>query len=290
MPAENAKTIKRLEVTNAEFIFGSTDGMREIREKIERALRDDLPVLIEGESGTGKDTIAQYLHRKSVRKDGPFMKFNCAALPEGRLEAELFGYEKGSDADVREIRSDSTGASSGGTLFLDEIGKLDVALQQRLARIFVSGRYRRINCEEDMPVNARFVGATNIDLEAAMRSQTFVDELLGCFANHRLRLIPLRDRREDIPELCDYLLGKFARSFGRPVPKLSSYALEAFRQWKWPGNVRELENWIARIVIFGAEDVMGLEFRRQLGAADGSSSHRGSNMRVGRARGSRRHS
>jgi DNA-binding NtrC family response regulator len=134
------------------------------------------------------------------------------------------------------------------------------------------------------------VGATNIDLEAAMRSQTFVDELLGCFANHRLRLIPLRDRREDIPELCDYLLGKFARTFGRPVPKLSSYALEAFRQWKWPGNVRELENWIARIVIFGAEDVMGLEFRRQLGAVDGSSSHRGSNMRVGRARGLRRHS
>ncbi len=162
----------------------------------------------------------------------------------------------------------SIGLASGGTLFLDEITIWSCSLQQKLTRTLESGRYRRIDGGEDLAVNARFVCATSFDLKAGLQKSHFSEELLGCFAHHRVRLLPLRERREDIPRLCEYLLGKFARDFGRPVPHLSSHVLEAFQQWKWPGNIRELENWIARIVIFGAEEVIGLEFSRQMAAVE----------------------
>ena len=144
---------------------------------------------------------------------------------------------------------------------------------------------RRIDGRDDLAVNARFVCATSSYLNAGLGS--FLVELLGNFAHHRLRLLPLRERREDIPQLCEYLLEKFASDFGRPVPHLSSHAVEAFQQWKWPGNIRELENWIARIVIFGAEEVLGLEFRRRLPSEEDY--HRVARMRVGRTRRIRRH-
>ena len=155
---------------------------------------------------------------------------------------------------------------------------------------FISGHYRRIGGREDLAVTTRFVCSTSINLEAGLRSPNFQGELLGCFA-HRVRLLPLRERKQDIPQLCDYLLEKFARDFGRPVPHLSSEALDVFQQWKWPGNVRELENWIARIVIFGAEEVVGLEFSRQLVAGQGARNavpSRGSDTSFGRARRLRR--
>jgi DNA-binding NtrC family response regulator len=292
MPAETVQTARRLEVPSEEIIFGSSAGMRAIRGKIERALGDDLPVLIEGESGTGKRLIGQFLHRHSAHREGPFLNLNCAAVPTGLLEGEMFGYDKGAAAGVRETKSGSIGVASGGTLFLDEMGSMDLTLQQKLVRTLKSGHYRRIDGREDLVVNTRFVCATCIDLEAASRNHNFLEELLGCFVHHRVRLLPLRERKEDIPQLCEYLLEKFARDFGRAAPHLSSYVLEAFQRWKWPGNIRELENWIARIVIFGAEEVVGLEFSRQLAAWDqfGLRDLHGSHMRTGRARGLRRHS
>jgi len=291
MPAETVQPVRRLEVPSAEIIFGSTAGMREIRGKIERALEEDLPVLIEGESGTGKGLIGQFLHKHSAHSEGPFLNLNCAAVPTGLLEGEMFGYEKGAAAAVRETKGDSISRASGGTLFLDEIGSMDLTLQQKLMRTLKSGHYRRIDGREDLVVNTRFVCAASVYLEAGLRKRTLLEELLGCFVHHRVRLLPLRERKEDIPQLCEYLLEKFARDFGRAVPHLSSPALEAFQRWKWPGNIRELENWIARIVIFGAEEVVGLDFSRQLAAWDefGLRDHHGSRMRTGRARGLRRH-
>lgn len=292
MPAETAQTFRRVELPDAEYIFGSTAGMFEIQKKIDRALQDDLPVLIEGESGTGKEVIGRFLHTRSAYRDGPFVKVNCGAVPVRLLEAEMFGYETSAGGDVRETRNGSIGMASGGTLFLDEIGDMDLALQQKLARTLASGYYGRQDGREDVTVNTRFVCATSINLEDGLRNQTFLEELLGRFSFHRVRLLPLRERKEDIPQLCKYLVGKFARDFGRPVPDLSPEALEAFQQWKWPGNIRELENWIARIVIFGTEEAIGLEFNRQLLALEEprSKHHRATHVKLGRTRRLRRHS
>ena len=291
MPAETAQTVRSTELPGAEFIFGSTVGMREIREKVERALRDDLPVLIEGEYGTGKEVIGRYLHSCSVRREGPFLRLNCAAAPTSLLEEEIYGYEKAASANTRETASGSIGLASGGTLFFDEIGDLDLTLQQKLTETLGSGHYQHLNGSRNLAVNSRFVCASSIDVETKFQSNSFLERLVKFFGHHHLRLLPLRERKEDIPQLCEYLLGKFARTFGRPVPRISSNALEAFQQWKWPGNIRELENWIARIVIFGAEEVIGLQFSRQLLAWEEPvpGSHHGSRLKIGRARRLRRH-
>jgi len=266
--------------------------MREVREKIARAMQDDLPVLIEGESGTGKELIGRFLHKHSVRGDEPFVKFNCAAVPARLLEGEMFGYEKSAAVNMQETAvAGSIGLAWGGTLFLDEIHDVDLSMQMKLTGILSSGQYRRVEGREDLAVNARFVCATRSDLEAKVRNCTFFEGLLGCFAHRRLHLLPLRERREDIPGLCEYLLEKFARDFCRPVPHLSSNVVDAFQRWNWPGNVRELENWIARIVVFGADDVIGLEFSRQLALGEQPVSRyaRSAHVNFGRVRRVRRH-
>jgi len=264
MPAQSAQTVRSFDLPSAEFIFGSTTGMCEIREKIHRALHDDLPVLIEGENGTGKEVIGRFLHSYSVRRDGPFLKLNCAAVPPSLLEREIYGYDGGAVVNACGTANGSIGLASGGTIFLDEIGDMDLTLQKKLTETLGGGYYLPLGGREELVVNARFVFASSVDLGTGLKNRTFLGELLGFFAHHHVRLLPLRDRKEDIPQLCEYLLGKIARDFGRPVPRLSSAALEAFQQRKWPGNIRELENWIARIVVFGAEEVMSLEFRREL--------------------------
>lgn len=264
--------------------------MREIRSKIERALQDNLPVLIEGESGTGKEVVGRFLHDHSVQRRGPFVKVNCGAVSAMLLEGEMFGYERVASSDVHEIRDGSIGLASGGTLFLDEIGDMDLSLQQKLAKTFETGRYGRQDGREELPVSARFICASSIDLDAGVRNQTTGERLLRCFP-HRVRLLPLRDRKEDIPQLCEFLVRKFARNFGRPVPDLGRNVLEMFQQWNWPGNIRELENWIARMIIFGTEEAIGLEFSQQLLAREGlpARRHRSTYVKTGRARRSRGH-
>lgn len=288
MLAETAQTFRRIELPNVEFIFGNTPGMREIRIKIEDASRDNLPVLIEGENGTGKEVIGRFLHDRSARKEGPFIRVNCGAVQARLLEGEMFGYEEGATGDVRETKNGSIGMAAGGTLFLDEVGDMDLTLQQKLLRTLDSGHYGRQDGREELAVNARFVCASSRDLQA---EPPFLKELLRCF-EHRVRLRPLRERKQDIPQLSEYLVEKFARSFGRPVPRLSSYVLKAFQEWNWPGNIRELENWIARIVIFGTEEVIGLEFQRQLGLLGRVSprEHRAMQPKGDRVRRTRRHS
>ena len=231
-------------------------------------MQDDLPVLIEGESGTGKEVIGRFLHKHSVRGDGPFVKFNCAAVSARLLEREMFGYEKSGRQYAGDAVAGSIGVAWGGTLFLDEIQDMDLSMQEKLTRTLRSGQYRRDGrrggpgCERPLCVRHEFRPEGGV-------AESYVSRrLMGCFAHHHLHLLPLRERKEDIPGLCEYLLEKFARDFGRPVPHLSSNVLEAFQQWKWPGNVRELENWIARIVIFGAEEVIGLQFSRQLAVGE----------------------
>lgn len=291
MPSETATIHQRIELPSSEFIFGSSAGMRDIRKAIESACQDDLPVLIEGESGTGKEVIGRYLHNHSRRSAGPFLKFNCAALPLNLLEEEMFGSGTNPGTDPRLRRRGSIALATGGTLFVDEVGDLDLRIQEKLTKMFQSGCYQNSGGSENLTVDTRLICATSRDLERAVEARALSADFVQQISHHRLRLLPLRERKEDIPQLCEYLLAKFARDFGRSVPRLSSYVLSVFQQWKWPGNIRELENWIARIVIFGTEEAIGLEFNRQLLAWQEPQmrSHRATRVALSRARRLRRH-
>jgi DNA-binding NtrC family response regulator len=293
MTAETAHYSRRIELPESDLIFGRTVGMREVRGQLERAFQDDLPVLIEGESGTGKEVIGRFLHGHSARRAEAFIKLNCAAMPASLSEGELFRYVRMEGTVIRHDGGSSIQRASVGTVFLDEVGDLDLGVQARLARMLERRDRSPIDLgPEQRPASARLVCATSVDLEAQSARQGFVRDLLGCFSSHRIALLPLRERKEDIPQLCDYLLAKLAREFGRPVPRLSPYALHALQQWKWPGNIRELENWIARIVIFGTEEAIGLDFNRQLTAwgQELPRLHRAMHGKMVRARRLRRHS
>ena len=245
-------------------IFGSTPAMREIRSKIDCVLSSDLPVLIQGESGTGKEVVARFLHTRSNRREAPFVKLNCAAIPANLLESELFGYEKGSFTGAGEARPGLVEIAEGGTLFLDQIGDMSWDLQGKLLRLLQDGSYTRIGGREERLGRIRVICATNIDLQKAVEEGAFREDLFYRIEVVTLHLSALRDRKNDIPQLCEYFLQKLSRQFSRNVPQLNPATLRLLRQWDWPGNLRELENWIARTIILGDDEALGAELRRQL--------------------------
>jgi two-component system response regulator AtoC len=249
-------------------IFGSTTVMREVHEKVDCVLNSLMPVLIQGESGTGKEVVARFMHARSNRRDAPFVRVNCASIPINLLEGELLGYEKGAFNGANETKQGMVEIAAGGTLFLDEIGDLDWTLQAKLLQLLQDGHYTRIGGHEELLSNVRVICATNVDLEAAVERRTFRQELLYRIDVISLRLLTLRERREDIPQLCEYFLQKLAGRFRRSVPQLSPGTMNLLKQWNWPGNLRELENWIARIVILGSEETVGAELRRQVALAN----------------------
>jgi two-component system response regulator AtoC len=245
-------------------IFGRTAAMREMRGKIDRILDNDLPALIRGESGTGKELVARFLHLHSDRRERPFVKMNCAAIPGALLESELLGSEKGTLTGPIEAKRGLVEIADGGTLFVDEIGDMHLSLQAKLLDLLQDGHYVRIGGNEEREARVRVVCATSRDLEAAVESGAFRQDLFYRIDVVCLNLLPLRDRREDIPELCDFFLSKLAGKFGKKEPRLTPTALHLLKQWNWPGNLRELENWIARVIIFGADEALGAELRRQV--------------------------
>ncbi len=245
-------------------IFGGTPAMREIRSKIDCILSSDLPVLIQGESGTGKEVVARFLHTRSNRCDAPFVKLNCAAIPANLLESELFGYEKGSFTGAMEARTGLVEIADDGTLFLDEIGDMSWELQGKILRLLQDGTYARIGGREERRGRIRVICATNIDLQGAVGRGAFREDLFYRIDVVSLRLSPLRDRKNDIPQLCEYLLKKLARQFRRSAPQLNPATMHLLMQWNWPGNLRELENWIARTIILGDDEALGSELRRQV--------------------------
>jgi DNA-binding NtrC family response regulator len=264
MTTETSRPLQNAEPPGAEILFGSTVAMQKLRQHLEKALLDDLPVLIEGENGTGKEVIGRFLHDHSSRRKGLFLKLNCAALPARLMEYEIYGHERDTKTNSGDLKGVSIGLGSGGTLFLDEVPDMDLMLQQKLAVTVESGHYQLDNSREKRPIDVRFVCASSRVAKTGHGSHEFLKALLKPSAHYHLQLPPLRERQEDITQLCAYLLAKFAREFKKPAPRLDPAVLEAFQQWKWPGNIRELENWMARIVIFGAEDVLELAFNRQI--------------------------
>lgn len=264
----SADLAQRLRIEPAELpceavIFGSTAGMREVRGKINRVLDNDLPILIRGENGTGKELVARFLHVRSDRRDAPFVKVNCAAVPGGLLESELLGYEEGAFNGATEAKRGLVEIAEGGTLFLDEIGEMQWSSQTKLLHLLQDGLYARIGGREERQARLRVVCATNRDLEAAVEDRVFRRDLLYRIDVIGMHLLPLRERKDDIPQLCEYFMRTLSQKFGKSAPRLTPTALHLLKQWNWPGNLRELENWIARAIILGGEEALGAELKRQ---------------------------
>jgi two-component system response regulator AtoC len=222
--------------------------MRAIRYIIESIADTDTTVLIRGESGVGKDLVARAVHQASVRRDGRFVKVNCAAIPQGLLESELFGHEKGAFTGAHRRQPGQFEYASKGTIYLDEIGELPQALQAKLLHVLQDFKFSRIGGHGLINVDTRVVAATNRDLEEAMRRGEFREDLYYRLNVVEIRVPPLRERAEEIPILATWFLAKFNAQYRRQK-QLSSATLARLQDYRWPGNVRELEHAIRRLVV-----------------------------------------
>lgn len=232
-------------------VFGQTDTMRHVRESLERVAGISVPVLITGESGTGKDIIARLLHNRSFCSKGPFVSINCPALPATLLESELFGYESGAFTGANKTKPGRVEAAQSGTLFLDEISELDLRLQAKLLQVLQDGQFCRIGAREDTRIEVRVVCATNRNLEAEVEAGAFRRDLFYRINVTALELPPLRERRADIPGLASYFLDLYNEKFNCHAFRLSDELIDLLQQYHWPGNTRELENLIKRYAILG---------------------------------------
>ncbi len=240
-------------------MIGSSPAMQKVYSLIERVAPSDVPVLIQGETGTGKELVARALHENSKRKNQRLLAENCAAVPENLLESELFGHKKGSFTGAVVDRPGHFVAADGGTVFLDEIGDMPMAMQAKLLRVLQDGEVRPVGANTSFKVDVRIIAATHRDLPAAVRRAEFREDLMFRLNVITIHLPPLRDREGDVAEIALGLLPGIIEEVGRPT-ELSPEALEALAAWTWPGNVRELENELRRAValsdgVIEAEDL-----------------------------------
>lgn len=228
------------------MVIGCSQAMRDIAEQVGQvAAYPDTTVLLQGESGTGKDVVAHAIHALSRRSAYPFVDINCAALPDTLLETELFGVEAGAFTDARVSREGYLLRADGGTLFLDEIGTMPLSLQAKLLRFLETRSFRRVGSTKEMHVNLRVISATNVDLAAAVARRAFRDDLYYRLQVIPLRLPPLRERPEDIEPLVEHFLRQFSLDEAEPL-RISDEAMELLTRYAWPGNVRELRSAIQR--------------------------------------------
>jgi Nif-specific regulatory protein len=228
---------------------GSSGPMRQIFEQVTQVAGTNTTALIRGESGTGKELIAHAIHYSSLRAKKPFVKVSCAALPDSLIESELFGYEKGAFTGAEARKKGRFELADGGTLFLDEIGDINLATQVKLLRVLQQREFERVGGTETVKANVRLIAATNKDLEKAMASGTFREDLYYRLNVFTLFVPPLRDRKPDLLLLVDHFLEKFAREHQRSIKRISTPAIDMLASYHWPGNVRELENTIERSVL-----------------------------------------
>ncbi len=234
-------------------IIGSSPALRAVRELIEQSAGTDARILITGENGTGKELIAKEVHRRSRRRDGPFVEVNCAAIPETLIESELFGHEKGAFTDAASRRKGRFEMAHRGTLFLDEIADMSLATQAKILRVIQEMRFERVGGEESISVDLRLIAATNKNLEEETRAGRFREDLYFRLNVIPIHIPPLRERIEDLAELLPYFMERYKRA-SAPGPKtVSAGALQLLSGYSWPGNIRELKNFIERVNIMAEE-------------------------------------
>jgi transcriptional regulator with GAF, ATPase, and Fis domain len=230
-------------------IIGQSSAMRSLNVQLDKVVDTRVTVLVEGETGVGKELIAAAVHYRSRRRDKLFVGQNCAAMPENLLESELFGHKKGSFTGAHEEKKGLFEIADGGTLFLDEVTEMPLSLQSKLLRVLQEGEIRAIGATQEKRVNVRIVAATNRNLEKEVAEGRFREDLYYRLKVFPIRVPPLRERREDIPLLAGYFLARYATEMGKPAGGFSQQAMELLQGYDWPGNVRELQNEVQRLVI-----------------------------------------
>jgi two-component system response regulator AtoC len=248
--------LSRLSLPPEDVIFGNSPIMSSIRDRIEKIAAANVPILLEGESGIGKDVLARYIHLRSPWASGPFVKVNCPAVPGTLIESELFGYERGAFTGANAAKPGRVEMAHRGTLFLDEISELDFNLQSKLLQLLQDGQFSRIGSQQDKTVDVRIVCATNKFLKDEIASGTFRQDLYYRINVVRIHIPALRDRGMDIPRLADYFLEYYNLKYNCRAKPLSHTCLEQMQMYSWPGNIRQLENLIRRYVIIDGEEAI----------------------------------
>jgi transcriptional regulator with PAS, ATPase and Fis domain len=253
-PRSSSTFVEVGEVTREEGIFiYASDQMHRIKEILDQISNTDVTVLIQGESGVGKEVVARSIHLNSFRQEKPFIKVNCAALPSELLESELFGYEKGAFTGAYRQKPGKFELANGGTIFLDEISEMSLSLQGKLLQVLQDREFSRLGGKKDIRVDARVLVATNKNIEEGVKTGRFREDLYYRLNVVNITIPPLRERREEIPIFVEYFLDKFNKKYQKKVSPLSDKIMKAFLRHHWLGNVRELENVIQRLVVLGDE-------------------------------------
>jgi len=257
--ARLTSSVHPVELPPEHVYFGPSETMQAVRQKVSRAAGLNVPVLVLGESGTGKEVLARFIHDRSPWSGGPFVKVNCPAIPGTLLESELFGFQKGAFTGAYATKPGRMEMAQGGTIFMDEIAELDGSLQAKLLHVLQDGHFTSIGDHEEKKVDARVICATNRKLQDEIQNGGFRADLFYRINVINITLPPLRDRRDDIPYLVEYLRQQFNRRYQRDAHPVSRETLQMLQQRDWPGNVRELENSVARYVILGSEEAFHAE-------------------------------
>jgi two-component system response regulator AtoC len=261
---EEVKTLKRqLDSYDAGDILSTNPRVLKIKEIAQHVADTDVPVLITGESGVGKEVLARYMHSHSSRHDKPFVKVNCAALPNDLLESELFGYERGAFTGALNDKPGKFELADKGTLLLDEIGEMTPHLQAKLLHVLQDSEYTRLGAKRTIRVDARVLASTNINLEENVASGKFREDLYFRLNVIRIEIPPLRERREDIPVLCNYFLCRYRDRYKSSVEEITPSLMDSFLRYDWPGNVRQLENAVKRYLILPDMNVNLSELKDQ---------------------------
>lgn len=237
-------------------IIGNSHQMRDIYEQITQVARSNTTVLLRGESGTGKELVAEAIHYNSLRNEQPFIRVNCAAIPESLVESEFFGYEKGAFTEAVSQKKGRFELADGGTIFLDEVGEISLLTQVKLLRVIQEKQFERVGGTETISVDVRVIAGTNADLEGMIAENKFREDLYYRLNVFAIFLPPLRDRRTDILQLADHFMLKYGRKHGKPIKRISTPAIDMLMRYHWPGNVRELENCIERAVLVCDDNVI----------------------------------
>jgi two-component system response regulator AtoC len=250
-------------------VVWASKPMQEIRAVLEQVADTDVTVLVQGESGVGKEIVARTLHEVSIRSDKPFVKVNCAALPEDLLESELFGYEKGSFTGAARRKTGKFEHANHGTIFLDEIGEMSASLQAKLLQVLQDREFTRLGGNKEVSVDVRVVCATNRKLDEMVADGGFRADLYFRLNVVNVTIPPLRERRDEIPALVETFLRRYAPLYRKPMPRISERLMSAFQREAFPGNVRELENMVKRVIVLeGEESVLNELLERQEGHPD----------------------
>ncbi len=237
-----------------QVFFSNSSKMNKIKQIIDKIEENDITVLIKGESGTGKELVAHSLHLNSRRREKPFIKVNCSAIPKGLLESELFGFEKGAFTGAYQKKPGKFELANGGTILLNDVGEMDISIQAKLLQVLQNNEFSRLGGELDIKVDTRVITTSQDHLEKSVFDGRFREDLFYRINVMSITVPPLRERREQIPHLAEYFFDIYRKKYGKSSLHLSSATLSAFQRYHWPGNMRELENVMKRIILFNDEE------------------------------------